>query len=73
MTGTLPAPVHRRHQATVVYAVLGSVALVLLVQWVLLTAVIEGYLAGRQDLLVFSTLGSGVCAALAYRLIRHVR
>jgi hypothetical protein len=73
MTSTVPGPSERRPRATVVYAVLGSVALVLFVQWVLLTVVIEGYLAGRQELLVVSTLASGLCASLAFRLIRHVR
>ena len=56
-----------------VHTVMGCVALVVLLQWVLLSVAVEGYRAGHADLLGFSTLASFLCLAAAWCLTRYAR
>ena len=60
-------------EVTVVHAVMAAVALVVVIQWVLLSVAVEGYAGGHTDLLVFSTLASFLCLAVAFSLARYAR
>jgi hypothetical protein len=62
----------RAQQMTLVYAVMACLAVVVVLQFLLLGVAVEGYLGGRRGVLLPSTLASGVCLALALRLIRYV-
>jgi hypothetical protein len=63
----------RAQEVTAIHAVMAGVALVVLIQWVLLSVAVEGYMAGRADLLGFSTLASFLCLAAAWCLIWYAR
>lgn len=52
---------------------MAAVALVVVIQWVLLSVAIEGYMGGHADLLGYSTLASFLCLAAAWCLTRYVR
>ena len=66
-------PNDRSQQATVAHAVMAAVSFVVLIQWVLLSVAVEGYLAGHGDLLTYATLASFLCLAAAWGLTRYVR
>jgi hypothetical protein len=63
----------RAQEVTVIHAVMAAVAGIVLIQWVLLSVAVEGYLAGHADLLAFSTLASFLCLAAAWCLTRYAR
>ena len=77
-------PVSRAQQVTVAppipsaptggkHAPMAAVAIVVVIQWVLLTVAIEGYMGGHSDLLGYATLASFLCLAAAWGLTRYVR
>lgn len=69
-----PSPPNDRNQrATVAHAVMAAVAFVVVIQWVLLSVAVEGYMAGHADLLAYSTLASFLCLAAAWCLTRYAR
>jgi len=55
------------------HAVMAAVGLVVLIQWVLLSVAVEGYMSGHPDLLGASTLASFLCLAAAWCLTRYAR
>ena len=50
---------------------MAKMILLLVVQWVLLSVAIEGFLGGRQEQLLPMALASGACFAGACWLIRY--
>ena len=68
----------RREQAerargmTAIYAVMVSIVLLIVLQFLLLMVSVEGFMAGRGQVLLPSALGSGLCFAASCRLIRYI-
>lgn len=61
----------RVQQATALYAVMTCLVLLVSLQWVLLTAAVEGFVGEQGDLLWTATLASGACFVAACWLIGH--
>jgi len=68
----------RREQAerargmTVIYAVMVSIVLLIVLQFLLLMVSVEGFMAGRGQVLLPSALGSGLCFIASCRLIGYI-
>ena len=59
----------RRQSMTAVYAVMGTLLILILLQFLLLTVAMDDYLSGHRSLLWGAAAGSGLCFAGACRLI----
>ena len=70
--GQSTAPVHRAQQMTSVYAVMLCVLILLFLQFLMLAAALDGYLAGKQLFVLPTAVASGICCALACKLIGYV-
>ena len=62
----------RSRELTVIYAVMVSILLLILLQFLLLMVALEDFLSGGRTLLAGAALGSMVCFAGACWLIRYV-
>ncbi len=62
----------REGEMTVIYAVMGSILLLIVVQFLLLVVAVEGFLGGRPGLLAPAAAGSGLCFAGACWLVRYL-
>ena len=70
--GRSTAPVHRAQQMTSVYAVMLCVLILLFLQFLMLAAALDGYLAGKQLFVLPTAVASGICCGLACKLIGYV-
>lgn len=61
---------HRSQQIALVHAVMLCVLILVFVQFLLLTAALEGYLARRPVVLLPAGVASGVCFAATCWLVR---
>lgn len=68
----LKSRARRARDLSAVYAVLGAVAILIGLQFLLLMVGIEAYLGGRPALLVPSALGSALSFAASCWIIRYV-
>jgi len=68
----LKARARRARDLSAVYAVLGAVAILIGLQFLLLMVGMEAYLGGRPALLVPSALGSALCFAASCWIIRYI-
>jgi hypothetical protein len=66
-----PQPARRAQAITIVYAVMACLALVVGLQWVLVTAAVEAFRTGHQALLVSALAMSGGCFVASRWLIRY--
>lgn len=66
------ARARRAQQVTVLYAVMACLALLVGVQWILLSVAVDGFLGARHDVLGASTVASGLCFAVACWVFRRV-
>jgi hypothetical protein len=57
---------------TAIYAVMVSIMLLILIQFLLLMVAIEDFMGGRWAVLVPAALGSGLCFAGSLWLIRYI-
>jgi hypothetical protein len=57
---------------TAIYAVMVSIMLLIILQFLLLMVAVEGFLGGRRAILLPAAFGSGSCFVAACWLIRHV-
>ena len=62
----------RTHQMTLIYTVMACLVSLILVQFLLLTVALEGYLGGRIEVALPTALVSGLCCAAAYWLLRYI-
>ena len=68
----------RREQAerargmTAIYAVMVSIILIIVIQFLLLMVAVEGFMAGRGTVLVPAAVGSGLCFAASCWLIGYI-
>jgi hypothetical protein len=62
----------RARGMTVVYAVMVSIMILILLQFLLLMVALEDFLSGNRAVLRGATIGSGFCFAAACWLIRYV-
>jgi hypothetical protein len=62
----------RARGMTVVYAVMVSIMILILLQFLLLMVALEDFLSGSRAVLTGATVGSGACFAAACWLIRYV-
>ncbi len=58
------ASLHRAQQMTSVYAVMLCVLILLFLQFLMLAAALDGYLAGKQLFVLPTAVASGICCAL---------
>jgi hypothetical protein len=63
---------HRAPQMASIYAVMLCVFILLFLQFLMLTAALEGYLGGKQLFILPTVVVSGLCCALACKLIGYV-
>ena len=63
---------HGTRQLTSLYAVMLCVFILLFLQFLLLAAALDGYLGGKQLFVLPTVVASGVCCALACKLIGYV-
>lgn len=68
----LSARARRARDLSAVYAVLGALAILIGLQFLLLMVGMEAFLGGRPALLLPSALGSALCFAAACWIIRYV-
>ena len=66
------APLDRTQQMTSVYAVMLCVLILLFLQFLMLAAALEGYLAGNQLFVLPTAVASGICCTFACKLIGYV-
>jgi hypothetical protein len=59
----------RRQSMTAVYAVMGTLLILILLQFLLLTVAMDDYLSGRRAVLWGAAAGSGLCFVASCRLI----
>jgi putative flippase GtrA len=62
----------RAKEMTVVHAVMFCLLFVLVLQYVLLAASLEAFLASHQGILLPAAVGSGICFLVAYWLVRFI-
>lgn len=62
----------RAQQMTAIYAVMVAILILILIQFLLLMIAIEDYLSGQRTLLSGAALGSGLCFAASWWLIRYL-
>ena len=62
----------RSQNMTVIYAVMVSIMLLILLQFLLLMVALEDFLSGNRAVLWGATAGSGLCFTAACWLIRYV-
>lgn len=62
----------REREMSVIYAVMACLVLLILVQFLLLMAAVDGYLAGRWSGLLPAAAGSALCFAASCALVRCV-
>ena len=70
MTGLRQVDERRAQQVTALYAVMACLALLVGVQWILLSVAVDGFLGARHDVLGASTAASGLCFAAACWVFR---
>lgn len=66
-----PRAAQRAQGITVVYAVMACLALIVGLQWVLVSAAVEAFRVGHPALLVCAMAMSGACFAASLWLIRY--
>ena len=66
------APLYRPQQMASVYAVMLCVLILLFLQFLMLAAALDGYLAGKQLFVMPTAVASGICCAFACKLIGYV-
>jgi hypothetical protein len=62
----------RAQQMTAIYAVMVAILILILIQFLLLMIALEDYLSGQRTLLSGAALGSGLCFAASWWLIRYL-
>ena len=62
----------RSRGLTAVYAVMVSIMILILLQFLLLMVALEDFLSGNRIVLSGAAIGSGVCFAAACWLIRYI-
>ncbi|HSD28556.1 MAG TPA: DUF6755 family protein [Vicinamibacteria bacterium] len=72
MTRAAQVRARRAQEITLVYAVMACLAILVVLQFLLLSVAVEGFLGARPEVLFPSTLASGACFAAACALIRYV-
>jgi len=63
---------HCTNQMASIYAVMLCVFILLFLQFLMLTAALEGYWGGKQLFVLPTAVASGICCALACKLIGYV-
>ena len=62
----------RAQQMSLIYTVMVCLAILVFVQFLLLTVALEGYLGGRAEVALPTAVVSGLCYAAAYWLLRYI-
>ena len=62
----------RARRMTAIYAVMISIGLLIAIQFLLLMIAVEGFIAGREMVLVPAAAGSGLCFASSCWLVRYI-
>ena len=62
----------RSQQMASIYAVMLCVLILLFLHFLVLAAALDGYLAGKQLIVLPTAVASGICCALACKLIGYV-
>jgi len=62
----------RRQTMTIVYAVMVSILILVLIQYLLLMIALEDYLSGKRSVLIGTAAASAVCFAVSCRLIGYL-
>jgi hypothetical protein len=62
----------RAQQMSLIYTVMVCLAILVFVQFLLLTVALEGYLGGRAEMASPTAVVSGLCCAAAYWLLRYI-
>jgi hypothetical protein len=62
----------RAQQMSLIYTVMICLAILIFVQFLLLTVALEGYLGGRAEVAWPTAVVSGLCCAAAYWLLRYI-
>ena len=63
---------HRARQMTSVYTVMLCILILLFLQFLMLAAALDGYLAGKQLFVMPTAVAFGICCAFACKLIGYV-
>ncbi|MCI0422442.1 MAG: hypothetical protein L0312_25015 [Acidobacteria bacterium] len=63
---------HRSQQMALIYAVMICVFIILFLQFLMLTVALESYLGGQGGVILPTAVTSGICCALACKLIGYV-
>jgi len=63
---------HCAQQMASIYAVMLCVLILLFLQFVMLTAAVEGYFGGERGVILPTAVASGICCGLACKLIGYV-
>jgi uncharacterized membrane protein (DUF485 family) len=66
------ASMHPPQQMASLYAVMLCVLILLFLQFLMLGAALDGYLAGKQLFVLPTAVASGICCAIACKLIGYV-
>lgn len=72
MTAPARERARRAQLATVLHAVMAALALLVALQWVLLSVAVDGFLGARRDVLGAATGASGLCFLAACWLFRRL-
>lgn len=72
MINTRRVRAERGQGMTVIYAVMVSIMILILLQFLMLMVALEDFLSGNRSILSGAAIGSGVCFAAACWLIRYV-
>ena len=62
----------RAQQMSLIYTVMICLAILIFVQFLLLTVALEGYLSGSAEVALPTAVVSGFCCAAAYWLLRYI-
>ena len=72
MTTARRVRAERAHGMTVIYAVMVSIMILIILQFLLLMIALEDFLSGAPTVLSGAAIGSGACFAASCWLIRYV-
>lgn len=72
LTAARQAAAHREKSMTLIYAVMACLGVLILLQFLLLMVSLEGFLAGKGEVLLPAATGSGFCFGGACLMIRSL-
>jgi hypothetical protein len=57
---------------TAIYAVMVVLLMLILLQFLLLSVAMEDFLSGKGTVMIAATIGSGLCFAISWQLVRRL-